>query len=209
MQEDLRHEAGVALQFRETTGDVGLCDLLQFVGAESFAGVAGGDAAMDDGLAKVFEGGLGFALAREPAGHATKEAIACAGGVEDGIERVSGAGEEGVGRLAEEVTAVFAALHHDEARAFGLELAACFHEIGSAGEFLGLAVIDHEEVDLFQHIMQALIGDADPEVHGIGDHKVGVGALLEGLQLVIGAHVCQHSDFSRRSARWHLRGPAF
>lgn len=179
--ESLRHEAGVALQFCEAAGDIGLGDLLQLVGAEGFTGVAGGDAAVNDGLAEVVEGGLGLALAAEPAGHAAEEAITRAGGVEDGIERIGGAREEGIGRLAKEVTTVLAALHDDVAGALGLQLAACFDEIGGAGEFLGLAVVDDKQVDLFQHVMQALVGDADPEVHGVGDDKISAGALVEGL----------------------------
>ena len=162
--------------------------------AEGFAGVAGGDAAVDDGLTQVFKGGFGLAIGAEPAGHAAKEAVAGTGGVKDGVERVGRAGEEVLGLLTKEVAAVLTTFDDDEARAFGLQLATGFDEVGGLGKFLGFAVIDDEEVDLFHHVMQALVGDADPEIHGIGDDEICIGELLQGLHLIVRAHVCKHSD---------------
>lgn len=91
LQTYLRLETRVCLQFRETPCNISLGDVLQFVGAEGFAGVAGGDAAMNDGLNEVSKGGLGLAIGTEPACHAAEEAVASTGRVKDGVQWVGGA----------------------------------------------------------------------------------------------------------------------
>lgn len=205
----LRHEVGVELQFIETGGYVGLADGLQLVRAEGFAGVAGGDAAVDDGGFQVGKGRLGFAIGRKPARQAAQEGITCASGVKNGMKRVSGAGEEIGTVFAEQEAAVFTAFHDDKTWAFGLEAASGFHQIGGACEFFGFTVIDDQEVDLFQDIMQALIGDADPKVHRVGGDEVCSCALFQGLELIVWAHVGQHGDFGRRGCRGELGDPGF
>lgn len=204
---ELRLEARVLLQFSEACSDIGFRHFLELVGAEGFARVAGGDAAVDDCLTEVFEGRLRFTLGAEPPGHAAEEAVACAGGVKDGVEGVGGAGEEVLGLFAKEVAAVFATLHDDETGPFGLQLATGFNEVGGLGEFFGLAVIDDEEVDLLHHVVQALVGDVDPEIHGIGDDEIGVGELLQSLELVVRAHVCQHGNLGGSSGGVKLWQP--
>lgn len=206
---DLRLKARVFLQFTKARGDVGLGDFLELVGAEGFAGEAGGDAAVDDGLAEVFKVRLGLALGTEPTSHAAEEAVACARRIKDGVERIGGAGEEVLGLFTEEVAAVLATFHDDKTGAFGLKFAACFDEVGGAGEFLGLAVVDDQEVDLFQHVMQALVGDVDPEIHGVGDDEISTGELLHGLDLIVRAHVRQHGDLGSGGGGVQLRQPGF
>ena len=179
------------------------------MGAEGFAGVAGGDAAVDDGGLEVGKGRLGFAIGGEPAGKAAEEGVTGTGGVKDGVQRVSGAGKEVVAVFTEEEAAVFTTLDDDEAWAFGLKATSGFHEVGGACEFFSLAIIDDQEVDLFQDFMQALIGDADPQVHGIGGDKISTAALLQGLKLVVRAHVGQDGDFGSRSSGGEIGCPGF
>ena len=205
----LRLKARVGLQFCEASGNIGLGDVLQFVSAEGFAGVAGSNAAVDDGLNEVGKGGLGLPIGAEPAGHAAKEAVTSTGGVKDGVQWVGGAGEEVLRLFTKEVTAVLATLDDDKARAFGLQLATGFDEVGGLGELLGLAVVDDEEIDLFHDVMQALIGDADPEIHGIGNDEVSLSELFQGLHLIVGTHVGQNSDLSRGSGGVEFWQPGF
>lgn len=104
---------------------------------------------------------------------------------------------------------MLATLDDDKARAFGLQLATGFDEVGGLGEFFGLAVVDDEEIDLFHDVMQALIGDADPEIHGVGNDEIGIGELLQGLHLIVWAHVGQHGDLSRSGSGIEFRQPGF
>lgn len=202
-------ETRVGFQFCQASGDISLGDVLQFVGAEGFASVAGGDAAVDDGLNEVSKGRLGLAIGAEPASHAAKETVASTGGVKDGVQWVGGAREEVLGLFTKEVAAVLATLDDDKARAFGLQLATGLDEVSGLGKFFGLAVVDDEEIDLFHDVMQALIGDADPEIHGVGDDEVSLGELLQGLHLIVWAHVGQHSDLSGGGSGVEFRQPCF
>ena len=177
--------------------------------AEGFAGVAGGDAAVNDGGLEIFKSRLGFAVGGEPTSETAEEGITGTCGVKNGVEGVGRASKEILGVFSEQEAAVFTALDDDETWALGLEAAACFDEVGGACELLGFAVIDDEEVDFLEDVMQALIGDADPEIHGIGRDEIGSGALLQSLHLVVRAHVRQNGDLGSGTCGGELGGPMF
>ncbi len=176
--------------------------------AESLTGVAGDDRAVNDGSLQVVKGGLGFAIGGQPASQATEEGVSGAGWVKDAGQWISGAGEE-VAVFAEEVAAVLTALHDDVFGAFGEETTACFNEIGRASEFLGLTIIDDEQVDALEHVMQALIGNADPQIHRVGGDEIDGTALVEHLHLVFGMHVGRDGDLGLLRGVWELDGPVF
>lgn len=199
-------KAGVAAQGRDARCDVRFADRLQFVSAECFTGVAGSDAAVDDGGFEIVEGGIGFAIGSQPAGEATEETIARAGGIKDALEWIGRAGKEIILLLAKEEAAVLAALHDDKAWPFGLQSAACFHEVGCGRKFFGLSVVDDEEMDALEHFMQALVGDADPEIHRVSGDEVGL-HLVKHLHLIVRAHVGGDGHLGLARSRGELRLP--
>ena len=77
-------------------------------------------------------------------------------------------------------------LDDDVARTFFQQALTGKNQIRGAGEFARFALVDDKQVQLAEHIVQALVGDVDPQIHGIGnDETRRCGASGEHLQLVV------------------------
>ena len=59
----------------------------------------------------------------------------------------------------------------DVAGAFFEEGTAGFDEIGGAGEVAGFAFVEDEEIEMREDLVETVVGDLDPEVHGVGDDE--------------------------------------
>lgn len=137
-------------------------------------------------------------------GEGTEEGIACAGGIGDFGERECGAAEEiefraregefrgwrTLGMFGKQDGAEFAELDDDVGRTFIQKDLSGDDEIGSFAEIPCFRLVDHEEVDFFEDFMEVVVGDGDPEIHGIGsDERFRGGELLDHLELVDRVHV--------------------
>lgn len=205
----LSAKGSIGLEFGEAALDILSDHFFQALRAEGFAGEAGSDAAVGHGVLEILKGGLCLPLAREPTHHAAQEAVTRTRGVKHAAERIGRASEEFGRSISKEEAAVLATLHDDIARSFRLETATRFHEVGRFSELLGFPVIDHQQVEALQHIMQALVGDIDPQVHGIRSDELDTFALIQHLQLIVRAHVAQDHKLRRGSFRGELGLPVF
>ena len=84
----------------------------------------------------------------------------------------------------EDGRAVFTMLDDQSLRSHGENLLRRSRQIGFTGQHLGLAVVDHENVDQAQSFAQLRIGAADPVVHGVAAGQLSAGqfAAHRGLQ---------------------------
>ncbi len=191
---------------------------------KSLAGEGGDNGAVDDGLADVVEGKVLFSGGSEVAGEGAEEGIAGAGGVGDLSEGEGGAAEEveflaregefggwgALGVFGEEDGAEFAEFDNDVGGAFFEEGVTGDDEVGGLAEIAGLGLIDDEEVDFFKDFMKVVVGDGDPEIHGIcRDKGFSAGELLYHLELVDRVHVGKHDDWGAGHFSWDFRGPVF
>ena len=59
-----------------------------------------------------------------------------------------------------------------------------------ARELAGLLFVDHQDVDLLEHLEQVLVGDVDPQSHGVeADHRGPLGHGVQHLQLQAGLDI--------------------
>ena len=88
-------------------------------------------------------------------------------------------------------------------RTFVEQHASGLHEVVRAGELASFTFVEHEKIEMWQDIMEPLIGDADPEIHRVGDDKwfflwrFSLLHLPEHFQLVVRRHVRKHDDAGR------------
>lgn len=151
-----------------------------------------------------------MALGSEVACHSAQEGVTGSCRVGEGFKRVGGAAKNFLGRGGEEHGSEFAELDDDVLRPFFQEDAPGFDEVVGAGEFAGLAFVQHEDIELGKDLMEALVGDADPQVHGIGDDEgAGMGALGEHFQLIVRRHVREDDERGAGNFRWKLDLPIF
>lgn len=193
-------EAGVDFP----AGEVG-----EAVGGEGLAGKGGDDGAVGDGAADVVEGEFRFPGGGEVAGEGAEEGIAGTGGVGDLGEGEGGAAEEiesaaGQGELGgrrafrvagEKDGSELAELDDDVAGAFFQEALAGDDEVGGFAELAGFGFVDDEEIDAAEHLVEVVVGDGDPEIHGVsGDEGLSRRELIHHLELVERMHVGEDDD---------------
>lgn len=215
---------GEVFEEGEACLDVGAGEVGEAVGGEGLAGEGGDDGAVDDGLAKVVEGEIGFAGGGEVTGEGAEEGIAGSGGVGDFGEGEGGAAEEVVvgageaefgvdgagGVFCEEDGAEFAEFDDDIGGAFGEESLSGDDEVGGFAEFAGFGFVDDEEVDFLEDFVEVVIGDGDPEIHGIGgDEGFFRGELLDHLELIDRVHVGEDDDGRGGGVGGDFGGPVF
>ena len=155
-----------------------MVDVYEAVGAELGAEVGGDGGAVDDGF---FEGGEGGVILLGDVAHeATCEGVSGAGGVDDFHHGVGGGGEDLV--VVEEEAAVFAFFGADDFGAHLLDFAGGADEVVVLGELDDFFVVDDEAVDFFEDVGELVVGDIDPQVHGVQGDEFVLG-LLQGHHL--------------------------
>ena len=83
-------------------------------------------------------------------------------------------------------------------------------EVGGFAEIAGLGFVDDEEVDFFKDFMKVVVGDGDPEIHGIGcDERLLSRELIDHLELIDRVHIGEHDDLGGGHFRRDFRGPVF
>lgn len=88
-----------------------------------------------------------------------------------------------------------AELDHDIRGAFCQKALAGDDEVGGFAELAGFGFVDDEEVDAAEHLVKVVVGDGDPEIHGVGgDERLFRGELIHHLELIDGMHVGEDYD---------------
>lgn len=83
-------------------------------------------------------------------------------------------------------------------------------EVGGFAEIACFGLVDDEEVDFFEDFMEVVVGDGDPEIHGVrSDERFGSGELLYHLELVDRVHVGKHHHWGAGHFGRDFRGPVF
>src|SRR5437868_6643215 len=127
--------------------NVGACQGAEALHAEALAAEAPQDGAIDYGTAQLAASNVVAleieALLSKVTYEASGEAIARAGRIEHKLQQIAGHHEIGV--LAEQHSAVFAALNNERVRTHGQDFRGGLFEVGFAAEHTGLAVIDEQK----------------------------------------------------------------
>ena len=83
-------------------------------------------------------------------------------------------------------------------------------EVRGFAEIAGLGLVDDEEVDFFEYFMEVVVGDGDPEIHGVGrDERLLSRELIYHLELIDRVHIGEHHDLRGGHFRRNFRGPVF
>ena len=110
--------------------------------------------------------------------------------------------------IGEEDGTELAELDDDVAGALFQQALAGDDEVGGFAEFAGFRFVDDEEVDAEEDFVEVVVGDGNPEIHGIGsDEGILCGELIHHLELVEGMHVGEDNDGSGRCGGGHLGRP--
>ena len=102
----------------------------------------------------------------------------------------------------------FAELDDDVARPFFEEALAGDDEVGGLAEIAGFGFVDDEEIDAEEDFVEVVVGDGDPEIHGIGsDEGILCGELIHHLELIDRVHVGENDDGRGGGGGGHLGRP--
>lgn len=81
-------------------------------------------------------------------------------------------------------------------------------EVGGFAELAGFGFVDDEEVDAAEHLVEVVVGDRDPEIHGVGgDEGFLRRELIHHLELVDGVHVGKNDDGCGRGSGGNFGAP--
>lgn len=106
--------------------------------------------------------------------------------------------------------AEFAEFDNDVGGAFIEKDLAGDDEVGGFAEIAGLGLVDDQEVDFFEDFMEIVVGDRDPEIHGIScNERLLSGELINHLELIDRVHVGEYDDLGGGHFRRNFRGPVF
>ena len=155
-------------------------------------------------------------MSREGANESPKEGIACAGGISQDVDRVGREAEKGVsseavlGSRAEDHGPEFAKFDDNVRGAFFLKKRAGSNEVVLSGEEAGFGFVEDEEVDLLENLVEVILSDLDPEIHGVGNDELFLRRYLrEELELIEGGHVGEDDELGVLDLGRNLDLPVF